>query len=839
MIRQILQRTTTFVSKHNWVTLLVMLVLTGLVVAGIPQLDFGNQVGGSADEFDNLDRVETSQYIDEHYGNDTAKQTERVIEPVYVERKNGTALSKESLLTGLRYQQEITDSEAVRTALHDDGVVGIENLVATRAAGTQNATVDEQIRAIENTSAAGVEQLVGQTIAEDPIAQRFLPTDHDSSASSTDRRIFVAIDTSVDDETLDTVDTTLYDTANKYSDSGFFVATDDAFGEMRSQFNSEMLELVVPVALLLILSILVFTYRDIVDVTVGMSGVVLSILWMLGIMGWLGVQASTITVVPVVLITGLSIDFGFHVFNRYREERGPDDGIRSPMERGIRFVSTALILVTVTASIGFLANLANPLPVIQDLGVSITLGVISALAIFVTIVPALKISIDGLLEWIGLDRRKAVLGRGSYLRPALELSVSLARRAAPVVLVVSVLIAGAGGLAWTELSQESFQQGNGDVAEWKQQLPDPVAWEPVEFRQQLLRTEEVYQPANADDAAQSTILVDGNVTADSTLEDIDRGVADIEEEGLLVTQSSGQAEQSPTTAMARIAKENETFATVLSQADTNGNGVPDQNLEAVYDAFYAADSQTAAQVIERTDGEYRTVLVTLALDAEHSDRKAVVSQLDDGAATMQGNSQRTATAAGSFGVGSAILDEIVGGIFLTMIIALLAIIVTLVAVFRYMHGSATLGAVTALPITLVVGLVVGGMYLLEIPLTLLTALLMSLVVGLGVDYNIHIGDRFADELAAGKKPLAALRVAVTGTGGALLGSTLTTVGAFGSIWLVPHPQMQSFGGIVVIALLTAFIVSLVVLPSALLLWSRHATVPETSSQVTLDPAPQD
>jgi predicted RND superfamily exporter protein len=201
--------------------------------------------------------------------------------------------------------------------------------------------------------------------------------------------------------------------------------------------------------------------------------------------------------------------------------------------------------------------------------------------------------------------------------------------------------------------------------------------------------------------------------------------------------------------------------------------------------------------------------------------KSTAPTLEDAAATMEGDGQRTATLAGSVGVNDAFLDEVVGGILLTMAVALVAVILTLMGVFRAMHGSATLGAVVSLPITLVVALVIGGMYLLDIPLTLLTALLMSLAVGLGVDYNIHVGDRFADELDAGATQMEALRAAATGTGGALVGSTLTSAGAFATIALVPHPQLQSFGSIVVIALLTSFVMSLVVLPSVLVLWSRY------------------
>jgi len=132
--------------------------------------------------------------------------------------------------------------------------------------------------------------------------------------------------------------------------------------------------------------------------------------------------------------------------------------------------------------------------------------------------------------------------------------------------------------------------------------------------------------------------------------------------------------------------------------------------------------------------------------------------------------------------------------------------------------------VTVVPIALVAGLVIGSMYLLDVPLTLLTALLMSLVIGLGIDYNIHLSDRFAQELGRHGGVYEALEAAVVGTGGALLGSTLTSSAAFLALLLHPHPQFQSLGLLVVLALVTSFLVSVFVLPSMLALWARYADV---------------
>jgi hypothetical protein len=56
-----MRRTVDGVTKHNRITLLVMLVLTGAVVAGIPQIDSSSQAGGSADNFEETERAQAGQ----------------------------------------------------------------------------------------------------------------------------------------------------------------------------------------------------------------------------------------------------------------------------------------------------------------------------------------------------------------------------------------------------------------------------------------------------------------------------------------------------------------------------------------------------------------------------------------------------------------------------------------------------------------------------------------------------------------------------------------------------------------------------------------------------------
>ncbi|MFB1063658.1 RND family transporter [Natrinema sp. H-ect4] len=865
-----------FVTTHSRLVLVVLLILTAGMGVGVTELDTESQAG--QDDFPETDRSETAAAIEERYGG-PANGTETASSAVYVRAADGNALSRAALLDALRYQRSVTTNETLAAALTDadggdgtgdvgspnDSVVSVANLVAIRAAEDPDADLEAQIRALESASEGEVASLVERTLAEDPEARRLVADGADSGAATAEgHRMLFRFAAGDDGAPPSDAQRVLYDAAAErdgtVASAGggngvaleYFTLGQHAFDESNRQLNENTMELLVPLTLALILGVLAFTYRDPVDVLVGMIGVVTAIVWMFGILGWLGVSAGMTMFIGPILIAGLSIDFGFHVFMRYREQRsaGPDDdrapaGVRPSMRRAVRSVALALGLVTLTAAIGFLSNVVNPVGLIRDLAVGITLGVVSAFVIFVTLVPALKIGVDGSLERVGIDRHKRPLGDGAYLGGLLRGSVALARRAAPLVLVVALLAGAGGAVAWTGLEEEGVQTQDDPAAEWKQALPGPLAWEVADYDRHQRHVREAYRPRAAGDGDRFQLLIEGDVTADGSLERVRAGLERGEETGAIPEESARTDAdvRSPLSVMETAAAENDSFAATLESADTDGDGVPDRDLESVYDALYATAPEAASSVIERTDdGEYRSLRVlgpperTGFDDGRVDDIEAMAATIEsgDGAAgdanDREADLDLTVTAVSETIVTESQLAVITDGILRVLLLALGAVFVTLVATYRRLHGSATLGAVTGLQIALVTALVVGGMFVLDVPLTLLTALLMSLVIGLGIDYSIHVSDRFAQELERGTAPFAALEAAVVGTGGALLGSTLTSAGAFATLLLHPHPQLESFGTLVVLALVTAFAVSVVVLPSALVVWVRYAPSAEPTGR---------
>ena len=817
-----------FVTEHNLVTLLLLLVLSGGVVAGASQLQLTSEADATGAAGD-TEVAETLTYIQDNYGPGGGQNgTDTEPAAVYVHAEDN-ALSKAALLDSLRFQQAVRENESVAAALGDREVVGVANLVAVRAAGDPGAGLKEQTAALEAASASEVERLVEQTLTEGSPALELLPEGYEPGTASAESHRMVFRFAETGDRSAATA--VLYETADQRQSPEYFTAGEHASAEANAQYMGNTMGLVVPVALLLILLVLAFSYRDLVDILVGFTGVILSVLWMFGILGWLGIPAGMSLIIGPVLIVGLSVDYGLHVFMRYREERGQDESIHDPMARGLTSLVAALGLVTLTAVVGFLSNTANELAVIRQLGVAISLGVVSTFVVSVTLVPALKVTVDGLLERVGLDRRKAPLGKTGWLEGVLRRGASLARRAAPVVVVLALVVGAAGAVAWADLDRQSVQQGDGGVAEWKQDLPGPLAWEVAEEANEQAYVADHYRAADEDARSRSNVLVEGAVTDPAALEAV-QAVHETASETAVVYQQSGSGATpvtSPLTVMAAVAEEDPAFAETLAAADTDDDGVPDRNLEGVYDALYAAAPDRASQVIDQAgtagDGdaagaEYRSLRVVVPVQPD-----ATITVQADGmhslAAAADGYDGVSATAAGSATLQEAGLSQTADSILMTLVLALGAVGVLLTLVYRLVAGSASLGAVTAVPVTLVTALVVGGMWLFEVPLTLLTALLLSLVIGVGIDYNIHVSDRFVHERERGRSVHDALVEATTGTGGALLGSTLTSAGAFSALLLHPHPQFQSFGTLVVLAMVTSFVVAVFVLPSMLALWTRY------------------
>jgi predicted RND superfamily exporter protein len=280
--------------------------------------------------------------------------------------------------------------------------------------------------------------------------------------------------------------------------------------------------------------------------------------------------------------------------------------------------------------------------------------------------------------------------------------------------------------------------------------------------------------------------------------------------------------------MRAVARGNESFNATFTAADTDGDRIPDRNLGPVYDALYETNPEAAERATSRTDGEYRALRLGFYTDGTESNR-LVASEMQESAAMVDDHPELTATATGRPIIRAAVQQQLFTTILRGFGLTLAIVFTLLVVVYRVTRGSASLGVVTMLPVLFAVAWILGTMAALGLRFNVLTALITSFTIGLGVDYSIHISERYVQELDRQGSVRAALRKSVFGTGGALLGSALTTAGGFGVLVFAILGPLRQFGLITAMTIVYAFVGSVVILPSLLVLWTRYvhgAEVPQ-------------
>lgn len=134
---------------------------------------------------------------------------------------------------------------------------------------------------------------------------------------------------------------------------------------------------------------------------------------------------------------------------------------------------------------------------------------------------------------------------------------------------------------------------------------------------------------------------------------------------------------------------------------------------------------------------------------------------------------------------------------------------------------------TLLTIVMAIGIMQGTGYLLERAgvidaFSAPTQIVPILLIGLGVDYAIHLTSRYREEVGGGKGVDEAMTGAITSVGIALFLATVTTVIGFLTNVFNPVPALKDFGILAAVGILVAFLLMLTFLPASRMLLDRRA-----------------
>jgi len=201
----------------------------------------------------------------------------------------------------------------------------------------------------------------------------------------------------------------------------------------------------------LVVTILLWlSLRRVSDVAIVVVGLVLSLMWMQGLIGWaiiLGqrygmevIFRSQFSNLLPILVLALGIDDSLHALHRYKEERrggaSPELAARTSLSR----VGRAILLTSTTTIVAFMANMTSNIAALRSFGIEAGLGVLSAFILTGLWVPLVRFDFDLWMESKGKlqDEKEGLV----HMVPESWLAAvtTNSARHAPVVAALAILI---------------------------------------------------------------------------------------------------------------------------------------------------------------------------------------------------------------------------------------------------------------------------------------------------------------------------------------------------------------------------------------------------------------
>jgi predicted RND superfamily exporter protein len=581
-----------------------------------------------------------------------------------------------------------------------------------------------------------------------------------------------------------------------------------------SNIIGDSLLIVTPAAVVLILVFLVFSYRDPIDLLLGIVSLVMALIWTFDFMGIAGIPFSQLLIAIPPLLLAVGIDFGIHAINRYREERVQGRGIDESMRITTDQLLVAFFIVTGTTVFGFGSNVISDLQPTRQFGIVAAVGIVFTFLIFGVFLPAAKVWADRLRDRYGLPEfGTSLLGEeGSIVGRVLTVGVFAARKAPYAVLALALAVTVVGGFYATDIrssfSNEDFLPPEDDP-DYVQALPEPFAPSEYSVTETTNYLEDNFASGESDTV---TIYVEGPLRQDNALERIQRANRDPPDS--FIGGREPQGEQSIITVIDSYAEGSPEFRRLVERNDIDDDGVPEDNLAQVYDALLSSPAR--GQALNYITEEYGSTRIVYSVESD-----ATQQEITDDARELASDFPFTATATGGTVVFQAVSDIILDSAIGSLVAALIATAGFLVLIYWIIEDRPSLGIVNLIPIVVAVTLLGVTMVALDLPLNALTATILSVSIGLGIDYAAHFVHRFVDEYHAfDEQVYPALEETVRGTGGALAGSMLTTTTGTGVLALAITPILGQFGLLIALSVFYSFIASILVAPSVIVLWDR-------------------
>ena len=531
-----------------------------------------------------------------------------------------------------------------------------------------------------------------------------------------------------------------------------------------------------PFVALLAVFFLWLTFRKFIGVAVPMLVVGFSILFTLAIMVIFEVPLNSITSALPVFLISIGVADGIHMFSEYRDNRLEGHPREKAVSLMLEKLALPVTMTSITTAVGFFSLTVSDIIPILTFGIFVAIGTLLAMVLSLVFIPALLMVLpeketESAVDSATTTATSSGVHQENFMdrlfQKFLEGLTSWVLRNAKIILLGALIISGFSFYGLLQLKVESNLESY-----FKADAPFVVANKAME-KMSGSRTINIVIKINEEgepwknpenlklvEDFQKFLSAEQRVKRTFSLVDLIKRISYAFNENRTDFNRLPQAVE--------IIESEETFEENGQTVKRNvKREVSGRDLVAQYLVLYEnSGGDVLSDVI---DSEYRNLNLSVNISSNSTtEEEKLLKRIDDYAA-QHFPPQFSMTSTGMVPINVATSTEVVSSQILSLSGSLLAVLLMLVLIFRSFYR----GVMGMIPLVFTVLFNFGFMGYFGVNLDIGTALVSSIVIGIGVDYSIHYLSRMFSEIAQGATLQDAISKTVRRSGKAITSNAVT------------------------------------------------------------------
>ena len=527
-----------------------------------------------------------------------------------------------------------------------------------------------------------------------------------------------------------------------------------------------------PIAFLVIAIILLLSFRSVSGVILPLLIAVVSIVWSLGSMAFLGIKMSMISNNIPIIILAIGSAYTIHVINRVNKVRLEEQHSDS-IKTALVYVFIPIMLAALTTIIGFISFIfGSYLDMIVDFGIFTALGTLFACLLSIFFVPAILSVLNFKNNTSKVPKDDSFI-TNYLLRPLHQLIANKPKTVLLIwLLLIGFSVANLFSIRRSVDIQEYFKRDN-----------------PTRLAEQIMvekfgGTKPIF------------VYFKGNMQSPAVLKKMLETSAYMEESPEVYTSMS----------IAKLIDE-------INYNFTNSRTFP-QEIEQIEQLWFLLDGN---EVLPRFVNEELTegIIISKFKSPDNKSKIEFAKYMNRFIAensTEECQIQITGMPFVDITMDQSLINSQIGSIA----IAIFFVIVLVGGILRSLKS----GFFASIPIIATIILLFGFMGLTGISLNIATVLVASVALGIGIDYAIHIISHFKTSFKKNNDVYAAVQESILVSGKAIIINVVSVSAGFLVLVFSDMVPLQYFGLLIALSMVSSCLGALTLLPSLLILMNK-------------------